>query len=173
MHMCYIIYINQKDEKGGVMKALDVAARVINRCIEIDKPVSNLKLQKVLYFLDLWHLIHTKERLITDEDFQAWQYGPVLPSVYKKYALYAGNPIDSKIKGDIPEFTLENEKLQNHLYGYLDLLADVDPWELVRVSHKEDQPWYKTYHSDGDKSTISNDLLEEYAKTKRNNNVRN
>lgn len=152
------------------MKALDVAAKVINRCIDIDKPVSNLKLQKVLYFLDIWHLIHTKERLITNENFEAWHYGPVLPSVYKEYALYAGNPIDSKIKREIPEFAPENEKLKEYIYGYLDRLASIDPWELVRVSHKEDQPWYKAYN-DNNNSTIHNHLLEEYAKTKRKSNA--
>lgn len=38
------------------MKALDVAKYIINKCIELNKPISNLQLQKIMYFVHLGYL---------------------------------------------------------------------------------------------------------------------
>ncbi len=40
-----------------------------------------MKLHKLLYYAAGWHLGFTGEPLF-DEDIEAWQYGPVVPSIY-------------------------------------------------------------------------------------------
>lgn len=148
------------------MKSLDVAALVINRCIDIDKPVSNLKLPKVIYFLHLWHLIHLNKKLITDEEFIAKDFGPVLNNVYNEYALYAGNPIDSKIKCDYTKF-IDNDEMNNYIYGYLDKLANEDSLDLLKTAKKEDNPYSITIKKYGYGNIISDDLMNQYAENKR------
>ena len=45
--------------------------------------LSNLQLQKILFMADMNFVGQGKGRLI-DEDFEAWDYGPVLPSLYRE-----------------------------------------------------------------------------------------
>ena len=125
------------------MKVMDLAAHVINRCIDLDKPVSNLKLQKMLYFLDINFLINFDKKLI-DEDFEAWQYGPVQKEVYDKYSFFAASSI--RIRQE-PE----------------------NDWTLVEYSHRDNTPWSKVYRNGaGNHQKIPNELLREYAQNIKN-----
>ena len=69
------------------MKALDLAAYIVNLCIEKGNPVSNLQLQKIMYFTHLYYLRNYKSKLITDLPFEAWKFGPVIEQVYYKYSI--------------------------------------------------------------------------------------
>src|ERR1700722_8483585 len=51
--------------------------------------LSPLKLQKLVYFAHGWCLALTGRPLISDR-VQAWQYGPVIPSIYHEFK-YVGN----------------------------------------------------------------------------------
>ena len=72
--------------------ALDVAKYIITRCYEQGNPISNLKLQKILYFLWADFYRETRRYLFFD-DICAWQLGPVVPKVYYEYCPHAGRPI--------------------------------------------------------------------------------
>ncbi len=134
------------------MKALEVAKHIINYCIGIEKPVSNLQLQKMLYFLDIFYLVNKRERLITDGNFQAWQYGPVIPEVYQNYAFNAAYPINvrQKIKEEFPN------DYSGYLYAFIDKLAKMKSWDLVNLSHAPDQPWAKAYKEGKKKLLVLN-----------------
>ncbi len=47
--------------------------------------VAPLKLQKILYYVQVWMMVLFKEQLIIDEHPQAWVNGPVYPSVYARF----------------------------------------------------------------------------------------
>ncbi len=47
-------------------------------------PLGNTKLQKLLYYAQGFHLAITDEPLFKN-DFKAWDYGPVIPEVYKQF----------------------------------------------------------------------------------------
>ena len=79
------------------MKAMDLANYIINKSIDLEKPISNLQLQKILYFVNLLYLHDTKSFLINEnEEFQAWRHGPVIPDVYRKFAINGGVKIYDK-----------------------------------------------------------------------------
>ena len=61
--------------------AIEVAKYVINRSQEIDSPVSNLKLQKILFYIQAAMLVKLKKPCFRDEII-AWTYGPVIKEVY-------------------------------------------------------------------------------------------
>ena len=146
------------------MKAMDVAAHVINRCIETGRPITNLKLQKILYFLDMTFLVQTEERLI-DDNFEAWQYGPVVPAVYRNFSMLAASPII--IKQEFQEKFPDN--YLDRLNNKIDSLADTPAWDLVEKSHKKDTPWYKTFYSGSCNKEISTELMNDFAKEIRSN----
>ena len=47
-------------------------------CRESGEVLTNLKLQKLMYYSQAWHLA-LRDIPLFNEDFQAWVHGPVLP----------------------------------------------------------------------------------------------
>lgn len=104
---------------------------------ERDKNVTNLMLEKLLYFLEAIYMVMTDEDRLFKEDFAAWNFGPVNEIVYKEYKDFGSMPIflDEEIK--IPK---KNEEYVAYLY---ELFKDYNAYMLVNLSHSKNSPWYK------------------------------
>ncbi len=72
--------------------AEDVAKFFIQYYDDNDVLITNLMLNKLLYFAQGHHLAEYGKPLF-GETIEAWKYGPVVPSVYRKYKLYGKDPI--------------------------------------------------------------------------------
>lgn len=59
-----------------------------------NKPITQMKMQKMLYFAHGWHLA-LLDKPMMNEVVQAWQYGPVFESVYHTFKYFGANLIDS------------------------------------------------------------------------------
>ncbi len=57
--------------------------------------MTNLRLQKLVYYTQAWHLAVTGQPLFGD-DFQAWIHGPVIPELYRRYRTHGWDPIPAK-----------------------------------------------------------------------------
>lgn len=99
-------------------------------------PVSNLKLQKLLYYVQGWHLGLNDGKPAFDGSFQAWVHGPVNPDVYHTYKGYRWNPIDAEM--GMPDGI--GEDLAKHIREVLDVYGVDSGWELERRTHLE-SPW--------------------------------
>lgn len=72
--------------------AEDIARVLIREYIDIGHPITNMKLQKILYYA--WIEYYREHNsFLFDDIFYAWRFGPVVKSVYYNYRIYAGNPI--------------------------------------------------------------------------------
>lgn len=78
------------------MTMRNFANHILAVAYETNLPVSNLHLQKVMYFVmrdqkDNYELLSK----MYDEPFYAWRYGPTIPGIYRKFRIYgAGSIID-------------------------------------------------------------------------------
>lgn len=80
-----------------------IAKYIINYCCDENISVSNLKLQKLLYFAWIRYYKETQKELF-DNDICAWQLGPVVPDVYSEYCAFGGKPIRRKYEDvDLPD----------------------------------------------------------------------
>lgn len=62
---------------------IDVAKFVLDESARTYRPeVSTMKLQKICYFVQGWHLAINNGRPMFDEDFHAWKHGPVSSTLY-------------------------------------------------------------------------------------------
>jgi uncharacterized phage-associated protein len=99
-------------------------------------PVDNLKLQKLLYYVQGWHLAVYGEPAFAD-DFEAWVHGPVLPGIYVQYKKYRWNPITEPV---------EKPNIDKELAGLIQEVLDVygteSGWQLEQRTHTE-APWLK------------------------------
>lgn len=75
-----------------MISALDVANYILERASAEDISITPMRLQKLLYILYKEYLKAYKKRLF-EEDFQVWQYGPVVNEVYTVFKKYGSNPI--------------------------------------------------------------------------------
>ena len=123
------------------MKALDLAGYVVNYCLFKGQPATNLRLQKILYFLQIQSLIDSKlNSKLIDSDFEAWKFGPVIRDVYYAYCLNAGMPILNVAKG-----TNVIEKVPEYVNKCIDKALTMQPWELVEKSHRKGGAWERCY----------------------------
>ncbi|PAF41291.1 type II toxin-antitoxin system antitoxin SocA domain-containing protein [Helicobacter sp. 11S02629-2] len=135
------------------MKALDLARYIVQLTDLNGFPVSNLQLQKIMYFVNLKHIKDTGSFLI-DEPFEAWQFGPVVEEVYREYSIWAGLAIytDAKVLDDRTLSPDMNELILN--------LAKKYPWELVNITHLPNSAWDRTYQGgSGNHALISKELI--------------
>jgi uncharacterized phage-associated protein len=142
-------------EEFLMARAMDVSDYIISFASDKGKPVSNLKLQKIMYFLNVIHLIDFNMKpLIDDESFERWDYGPVIRSVYREYSSNGATKIkepsehvevnvndDGSIKINKHKFNDNNidKKAKEFINENIDKLIDFDPFYLVDKSHEEQQ----------------------------------
>lgn len=98
--------------------------------------LSNLKLQKILYYCQGGHYQRTGQVLINDENFEAWAYGPVLPSIYRRFTQYGRNIIP---ESEAKNFDL-NEDEAHTIQLVWEQLKNLDAYVLVEATHNE-KPW--------------------------------
>lgn len=72
--------------------ANEVADYLITLAHERGEEVSNLKLQKLLYYAQAWHLGLYGEPLFP-EKFQAWMSGPVIPELFWRWNEFGIGPV--------------------------------------------------------------------------------
>jgi uncharacterized phage-associated protein len=96
--------------------------------------LTNLKLQKLLFYADAWHLALRDEELFP-EQFQAWVHGPVLVSQYHRFKDYKWRPIADAI--DKPQVPAEMER---HLNEIVDVFGSETAVALELMTHRE-KPW--------------------------------
>ncbi len=158
------------------ISALDVANYLICLSQKIGEPLTNMKLQKLLYYCYAWFLVdrENKETLF-DEAIKAWQYGPVVRSVYSVYAKKGADnisfPLDSS--GKKLEISDEEIRLNNLLNGNTrELIMEVfseygnsSAIDLMKLSHFE-QPWNSAY-KDGEKESINRDTIYSFYKNQK------
>lgn len=137
------------------MKATDLAKYIINTS---PSELSNLMLQKTMYFVELDYYKQTGKHLV-DDDFEAWQYGPVVPSVYDEYCGYGSRYIEDVDMSDKPDMSQVDTRI---IEETLDRCSDKRSWELVEESHRRDGAWRKTRNRGS--MTIEKSLIAEEAK---------
>ena len=100
--------------------------------------ISNLKLQKLLYYAQGMHLALYEEPLFP-EAITAWQYGPVVESVYQKYKDNGADGIK------IFESPTENfsEREEKTLQFTQEAFGQFSAWKLANMTHEE-SPWQDT-----------------------------
>ena len=113
--------------------ASTVAESLINLSHEKQNPISNLKLQKLLFYTQAWHLAIFKRPLF-NEDFEAWVHGPVLPAIFRRYRDYKWCSLPNVNPPTLTDQTMKHIEEVWSVYGSIAAL------DLERLTHSE-SPW--------------------------------
>ncbi|MBL8002608.1 MAG: DUF4065 domain-containing protein [Flavobacteriales bacterium] len=150
--------------------AAEIANYFISKGVDEGKPLSHLKLQKLLYVAYGWYYAQYNERLF-NEVLQAWKYGPVVASVYHALKHHGDMPIEHEIQEedeDRPGY-YHTPTLNYHRDATLIRFLD-DIWvgyshfsaiQLTNYSHLPGTPWNKLVKSLGGQIPMYMDLGDE------------
>lgn len=123
--------------------------------------ISNLKLQKLVYYAQGFHLALFNEPLF-DESIEAWTHGPVIPELYHSYKHRGSGAIPSPEEVNFGVYTLEMKELLDEVYN---VFGQFSAWKLRNLTHVE-PPWKDVESSAGE---ISHESMREYFKTQLTN----
>lgn len=132
---------------------------IVDKCTRDGFPVSNLQLQKIMYFLQSVFCRATGGSLLFQDEFEAWPYGPVLSDVYREYSAFGGRVIEVEYPSSETCLGVSPDVL-TFLDEGIDTLRRKYPWDLVRISHTQGSPWANTYRDGaGYKQRIPNEMI--------------
>jgi uncharacterized phage-associated protein len=132
-----------------------IANFVLDRCAERGVEVSNLSLQKIVYFCHVWSLIELGIPLVAQR-FEAWELGPVLPYLYREFKSLDLAPIRDRATRIDPrsgraevvpyEFDRATAEFLTRIVAFYSRLR---PSDLVELTHAKDGPWYNVWNHAG------------------------
>lgn len=100
------------------------------------------RLQKLLYFCEVEFMQRHNGESMFSEDFYAWPSGPVIPSVYSKFAQFQ--------TGEMTVVGGTHTPLTENMIEVVDFVFDktinMDTLDLVTLSHVKDGPWDRVYN---------------------------
>jgi len=110
--------------------------RIINSSEDVGG-ISNLKLQKLLYYAQGVCLAINGTPLFGEQIF-AWKHGPVVPGVYDEFKDFGSKPIDFNDDFDFTAVSLDDAKLLEEVF---DVFGQYSAWKLRDMTH--DEPPYR------------------------------
>lgn len=138
---------------------LDIANFFVQLACDLqDGSMDNLKVNKMVYYAQAWSIAKNK-RLLFDEDIQAWDYGPVIPSVYHAYKSCGKNSI-AEPQEHFDESRLSAEDLELLIDVY-QTYGKYTGRALIDMTHSPDEPWKHVYRY-GQNNPISVSLLRDF-----------
>lgn len=140
--------------------ALEIANKLLKMAQDLEggELMSNLKLQKMLYYEQGYHVAKFGKPLFK-ENIEAWMYGPVVPEVYHHFSEFGASGLLPESEEIVKLSELE-EKLFNEVF------RAYSPYSAIGLMTKthEEKPWRTTAVGAG--NIISLEKLSNYFKTR-------
>lgn len=133
--------------------ALNMAKYIIDKCTRDKYPISNLQLQKILYYIQREFL--QQGSMAFSENIEAWQFGPVVPEVYKQYCGFGALPIRMRYVVAVQP----NDK--TIINPIIEKKRILNPWDMVSDTHSSGKAWDLIYRGGlGDHQIIPPELIK-------------
>ncbi len=149
-----------------------VANAVLERADARGHAVTNLDVQKIVYFLH-GHFLKLHHMPLVAGEFEAWPYGPVHRVLYDAFKKYNDIPIEGRATAFDPVRratkalpALDNPDVLALLNEVLDFYLDMPTHLLVQITHDTGTPWSRTVDESKRKVNIgmriADSLIEQY-----------
>lgn len=125
----------------------------VNADEEFGDNITNLKLQKLVYYAQGFYLAWYDERLF-DDPIEAWAHGPVVRQLYVKYQAYGANPIPNPEGFDPNSIDEQTRELLEEVYA---VYGQFSAWGLRNLTHDE-APWKDTQRN----QAIPDEAMKQY-----------
>ena len=138
---------------------------VIEKFKKEKKSVTNLKLQKLMYFMEALYMATSDENSLFEQEFLAWNFGPVCRELYDYYKDYGNDEIqlsesEKKRAKKIPRINLI---LVDALFK---MFSSWSTYDLVELTHLKGSPWFLVYDEEEKNIIISKEETKNWFKEK-------
>jgi uncharacterized phage-associated protein len=143
-----------------VVMSVTSSAAANRLCEKTNWSLTQLSVHKGLYLAQMTYLGRTVGLPLISEEFQAWDLGPVLPSLYHDLKMFGRKPVKNIFwQRGVEEGTLAAEVIDSIAAQ----ISGVSPTALVHFTHHSNGAWAKNYKP-GQKGCIipNSDILDEY-----------
>lgn len=139
-----------------------IAYAFVLKGIEEGNFVTQMKLQKMVYFAHGYHLAKYGKPLV-NEIFEAWKFGPVVPEIYQSYKLYGSDYIidPGLVANSARPLTLSDSALDAIAYTWR-VTKNLSAAELMNWTHATGSPWAQVYDPTNIATVIRNDSIQTY-----------
>jgi uncharacterized phage-associated protein len=106
---------------------------------------NQLKIQKLVYYIDAWHLAYFDEAIVF-EDYEAWVHGPVVRQIWDRFGSKSRLYTDLVLKNEAVEGVLSNvenkitQDQKDLIDNVLQEYGDKSAYHLESLTHSE-TPW--------------------------------
>lgn len=139
--------------------ARHIANEFIRRAKQANVPLTNLHIQKLVYFAHARMLSIHKEPLVSQR-FEAWQFGPVVPDIYHALKEHGDGPVEMVINYRAAASVGRREiDLIDRVFDKYGRMS-ID--ELVKLTHASGGPWDQVYTPSKLRVPIPNDVIESF-----------
>ena len=154
--------------KDSEISSIDLAQYILSIV-----PCTHLKLQKLVYMCYADYLCEENKKMF-DDIIYAYQYGPIIFSVYQKYKKSGKNKLleDDKLIYDREEYMLSaRSRILSSKNGIkklfsinktLEKYSNLTASELVGITHENNTPWKKAYDINKNDVLITDELIKKY-----------
>ena len=124
----------------GKYSAVDVAKYIANKCSVERHFISNLQLQKIMYYVQK-HFLQNQKRALFSEEIEAWAFGPVVRKVYDYFCGFGAMPIFFLLSSESP-IAKEDSKVIDRI---VESKRELNPWAMVEDTHQKGKAWDMIY----------------------------
>ncbi len=136
--------------------AMDLSKYIVTKCVNDDYPLSNLQLQKILYYVQREYLKQGKYAF--SDAIEAWQFGPVVPNVYYRFCGFGAMPITRRFADFKESISVRDLTLIDSI---VEKKRNLNPWEMVAETHRPGGAWDRTYRKGlGNRQVIQPELIK-------------
>lgn len=140
------------------MDARTVANYMVYIMSDAFDDLTNMKINKLLYYAQ-GHYLDRFGKPLFDDKIEAWEHGPVVPSVYRAYKGYGDSPIKDYDPNMISEIPPEAEDI---LYSVARKYGKYTASALRNKTHAVGSPWDQVYRPDQSNIEIPLDVIRNY-----------
>ena len=133
--------------------AVDLSKYIVSKCYDDGYPITNLQLQKILYYIQREYL--QSDAVAFSDSIESWRFGPVVADSYYHFCGFGAMPITTSYSIDISP---EDAEIIDKIVEDKRVLK---PWDLVAATHKPGGAWDMIYNEGkGDKKVIPEALIK-------------
>lgn len=145
---------------------LAIANSVIAEAERQGKSLTIMQLLKLVYIAHGWSLALLNAPLVNEEP-EAWQHGPVFPSIYREFRRFGAETIVGYAMGPFGSIRQANlsEQQRSIVRSVVQNYGDLHAFALSRMTHEPETPWSRVYRNGlGASDDIPNAIIAEHYK---------
>jgi uncharacterized phage-associated protein len=141
-----------------------VANAILHYANSTGKTLTPMQIIKLVYVANGWSLA-LLDRPLIEEQIQAWQYGPVIPNVYRAFNRFGSAPITQAAINAATgfEYTADFDPEDMRLIkAVVDSYGHMHAFQLSNKMHEPGTPWTETFKTTGAYSVIPQDVIRKH-----------